>query len=165
MANKKASLQSPWVTLYNKICAMFERDSDISIEPIFQNADGIYEIRLSSDHTVKLKAIEKILKNEFEFGNVKVVVKFIYTATEDDTITTHDYEVAFSGNDIFSSIQTIENPWQINASYVIFSKEVIQFYNDDLTDIYGNYNGLAEDIARDIFKDSSLPIYFCTSEF
>ena len=162
MSSKKSNLQAPWITLYNKIVAMFEQDPDIKIEPIYQSDDGVYIINIASTHTIKLTAIEKILKNKFELGNITVNIKFKYENENDDMITLHDFEVAFAGNNIFSRAKSIEDPWEFNASYVIFSKDVVQFYNDDLTDIYGNFNGLAEDIARDIFKETELPIYYCT---
>ena len=163
--SKKTNLQAPWITLYNKIRAMFEQDEDITVEPIAQISDGVYDICLSSAHSVKLNAIEKILKNKFEMGNITVNVKFKYENENDDMISLHDFEVAFAGNAIFSQAKALDNPWEYNASYVIFSKDVVQFYNDDLTDIYGNFNGLAEDIAREIFKETELPIYYCTESY
>ena len=40
-------------------------------------------------------------------------------------------------------------------------KEVIQFWNDDLYDYYGNYSRLASDIARELFNPSE--IQYCIS--
>ena len=35
--------------------------------------------------------------------------------------------------------------------------------NDDMSDYYGNFNGLAEDIARDVLKETG--VMFCTEKF
>ena len=46
-------------------------------------------------------------------------------------------------------------------NYCIFKKEVIQFWNDNLSDYRGNYNGLASDIAKEILKANI--VQFCIS--
>lgn len=35
---------------------------------------------------------------------------------------------------------------------ILFAKEVLQFYNDDVTDIFGNFNELAAHVFADIIK-------------
>lgn len=38
------------------------------------------------------------------------------------------------------------------TDYCVFKKEVIQFWNDDISDYLGNYTTLAKDIAREILN-------------
>ena len=47
------------------------------------------------------------------------------------------------------------------ANYVVFENKVVQFFNDDLSDIHGNKSTLYQEIAKDIFGDCD-NIYFCT---
>ena len=47
-------------------------------------------------------------------------------------------------------------------SFAVFAKEVVQYYNDDLTDINGLKSTLYEDIARDVFDIDG--INYCTSK-
>ena len=74
-----------------------------------------------------------------------------------DTIT-----AAFERNPHFKDATSVETPAGAEVDFCIMNKEVIQFFNDDLTDIYGNFNGLAEDILREITVDSN--INFCTAD-
>ena len=46
--------------------------------------------------------------------------------------------------------------------YVIFAKEIIQFFNDDLSDIYGNANFIVADLARERCNIGQ-NMYFCTA--
>jgi hypothetical protein len=52
---------------------------------------------------------------------------------------------------------TLTNP----ITYVIFKKEVVQYYDDNLGDAHGNRTTLYEQIANQIFEDRE-GIYFCT---
>ena len=42
--------------------------------------------------------------------------------------------------------------------------ELIQFPDDDTSDFNGNWNGLAEDIAREVFEEGYRGISFCTAD-
>ena len=145
-------LQSPWVTTYNKINALFERDSDLTISPLSGGEDGVYTFSISSPNATKLNAIEKILANNYVYGNVTLNIKFVVEDSGKEGITVADFKNAFTGNNIVSKIETVPNPVGISQTFVMFGREVIQFYNDDISDRYGNFNGLAEDIARELFN-------------
>lgn len=160
MAN--VGIQSPWVTTYNKIKALFERDDDLTISPLSEDEGGVYTFSISSANETKINAIEKILANNYEFGNVTLNIKFIVDDAGKEGITAADLKNAFTGNNVVSKIETIPNPFGSTQTFVMFNKEVIQFYNDDISDRYGNYNGLAEDIARELFNETDASISYCT---
>jgi len=158
--NTGLGLQSPWVTLYNKIYFMFSNDEDLDISNLIES-DGNYSMTIASNNTTKLKAIEKILKHEFSLGNITFKINFVYGENESDNITISDIKNAFNGNTVISTIKTAMTPAQDELTFVLFNREVVQFYNDDISDFYGNYNGLAEDIAREIFNNQ-FDINYCT---
>lgn len=158
--NTGLGLQSPWVTLYNKIYFMFNNDEDLDISNLIES-DGNYSMTIASNNTTKLKAIEKILKHEFPMGNITFKINFVYGENESDNITISDIKNAFNGNTVISTIKTAMTPAQDELTFVLFNREVVQFYNDDISDFYGNYNGLAEDIAREIFN-TQFDINYCT---
>lgn len=156
-ATGKLKIQSPWIITYKKIVALFGRDADLEISSIVGLPDGNYGLSIFSKNTPKLQAIEKILKSEYTFGNVKLYISFIFEENNKDSITAVDFKTAFSGNSILSNVYEREDITRTTINtYVLFSKEVIQFFNDNLKDFYGNYNGLAEDIAREIFNESDV---------
>ena len=110
----------------------------------------------------KASAIKAILKNPVELGNTTVKA-FIYDPNENEV---HDlngldidvYQTAFSGNPIFEKT-VLDQKGFYKIGYCVFKKEVIQFWNDDLSDYLGNYSGLASDIARLILNSDG--VQFC----
>lgn len=153
------SLFSPQQTLRNKINAMFEQDKDITVSQLTK-VEGGYIIEMRVNGEVKYNALDKILKTVYDLGNVTVYLQIIPANGEDeDTITGKTYEQAFTGNPIFSQIVSRPcDPYIPDdlQDFCIFANEIIQFNNDDISDFYGNYNGLPTDIAKEIFKDSSV---------
>lgn len=158
---KSTTLATPWSTLYKKICALFERDDELQISEL-EKVDGNYTFSITSDNAVKLRSLEKLLKSEYEFGNVKLIITFVYLDAGADVITVSDLKNVFCGNTMVRDIVSGTLPGGATKTYVVFSKEVVQFYNDDLTDAYGNYNGLAEDIAREVFVDGGPGLSYST---
>ena len=154
-------LQSPWVTIYNKVVALFGRDEELTIGNLeADEANSGYFFTIASANSVKLNSLERILKNEFVLGNITLRIKFIYENVQDG-ITANDLRNAFAGNNILKDIKTVDTPLANGISYVLFGREVLQFFNDDITDYFGNYNGLAEDIARELFNE--VPnVNYCT---
>lgn len=162
MKNPKAKgdddrkLSPPWWTVYNKIKAMFEADSDITIQPM-SGGDTSYTIYLDTPDATKAIALEKILKTEYNFGNIRL--KVIVRVTNANSKTVIPAESVYDNYldalattpavvDIRHVVDMLGTKWVV----IDFKKEVVQFWNDDLTDYYGNWNGLYTDIATDIFK-------------
>ena len=167
--HKSTGIQAPWYTVYNKVVALFGNDEELQISNLSEVDDvpdnGFkcgYGFTISSKNSVKLKSIEKILKRHFEFGNVYLNIDFVYEPQNDDVITPSDFKNAFAGNNILSKVQIVPTPAGVPQTFVVFAREVIQFYNDDITDLYGNFNGLSEDIARELFNDTDASICYCT---
>ena len=71
----------------------------------------------------------------------------------------------FKNNPVFSFVHKVEGIYGFNAIYVVFKNKVVQYFNDNLNDIYGNTSTLYEDIARDIFENN-IPVnnnvFYCT---
>jgi hypothetical protein len=72
------------------------------------------------------------------------------------------YEDLFRGNPIVDDIVTIEGVMTNPITYVIFKKEVIQYYNDSLSDAHGMCSTLYQDIASRVL-DAGEGIFFCTN--
>ena len=68
---------------------------------------------------------------------------------------------AFAGNPAVYSIET-RRLLAGEATYVVFKPEVVQFFNDDFSDIDGKKSTLYQDIAKDVFKDGC--VFFCTAK-
>jgi len=143
---KEVGISSPWMTYYKKLVALFNDDPDLEV--LWD--DDTKTVTIESINTFKIMALEKLLDPTVTFGNVTITVKCLVKNGSEDTAATL-FRTAFAGNPHFSKVveTTIT---AIDETFVLFKPEVIQFFNDDLTDYYGNWNGLAEDITRDVIK-------------
>ncbi len=62
---------------------------------------------------------------------------------------------AFRNNKLFKGVVLVpkkEESLFAGKVVILFAKEVLQFYNDDVTDIFGNFNELAAHVFADIIK-------------
>lgn len=158
-------LSPPWYVYHRKVLAMFGKDSEIHIKDLNKINDNNFSFMILVSNKEKARAIKTILPNTVEIGSVTINV-CIYGPDEDNIEPLNEsaeeiYKTAFSGNPVFEKTITKNYPLYNKISYCVFKKEVIQFWNDDLSDYCGNYSGLASEIAREIFNPSE--IQYCIS--
>lgn len=159
----KLKLCAPWQEHYEMIKAMFAEDPDVFV----LMDEEQYKIRIYVNGQVKADALEAILLHEVVFGNITLEVNVIpadqVSEKEADQSIATLFEAAFDGNYALSYVKALDGPFEFNATYVVFAKEVVQYYRDDLSDIHGLRSTLYEDLARDIFVKTP-GVYFCTDD-
>ena len=173
----RLKLSPPWVLYYKKLNALFDEDDTVKI---FYDEDNM-EIKIYTYLKRKSEALSFLFSNTIiSFGdvNLKIIIvpfdekenKVATTIREfnaEDIITSQAaIKILFDpdaciGNRHVKNIRNIHTPYG-DFMYIIFKKEVIQYYEDNLSDFYGNKSTLCEDIAREIFKDIK-GVFFCTS--
>lgn len=172
----RLKLSPPWVLYYKKLSALFDKDNTIRI--IFDEDN--MEIKIYSTWERKIKALSFLLPEVISFGDVELKITIVPANVENNNyriekkkfstedITTCQVAIdtlfdpnEYCGNKHVKDIANIDTPCG-KFLYVIFKKEVIQYYEDNLSDFYGNKSTLCEDIAREIFKDTT-GVFFCTS--
>lgn len=160
---EKLILEAPWNTFCKMLKALFKRDPDIQVGDIYEtDGDTDYAIDIEVKKHDKYIALDRLLPGIKDFGNVTVgIVLYDEENCETDVISL--YKTLFDGNPIVDSIKTRTDPAGVDWNYVLFKAEVIQFFDDDLADFNGNWSGLAEDIAREVFAENSRGINFCTA--
>lgn len=158
-------LSPPWNTIYRKITAFFKGDDEITVKPL-ETTGRNWIITIETPNSDKAFALENIMRTEYSFGNVSVKVKFAVTneTAKKATILSDDlyetYLTALSSTPAVTDIKKVKNFVQDEFVIVELKKEVVQFYNDDISDYYGNWNGLYTDIAKEIFKDERGKVIF-----
>lgn len=154
------NLSPPWISYVHKIESLFNGDEDV----IVQYDNDEVALKLFVNDEVKAEAISKLLPMQKEFGNVILTIT-VYPPNEYVKPRAAYFGEAFKGNPNVVDIITIEDvPGTIISNpitYVIFKKEVVQYFDDNLHDAHGNRTTLNEDIARDVFGESE-GIFFCT---
>ena len=141
---------------FRQVEALFKEDPDVKVE--FDNETNTLTLRVEG--WAKAEAIEKLLPQEKEFGNIIVKVKVIPANTDNiDRLTL--LKKAFEGNPAVDDIVKAE-VFGNTMNYVIFKKEVVQYYNDDISDFFGVCSTLYQDIAKEVLGEDE-GIYFCTN--
>lgn len=153
---EKVKLSSPWINFYHEIVALFGEDPDIKIE---YDEDEL-EIKLFVDNPTKADALTKLLPNERVFGRIVLKITVI-PANDVNSSDSALFQKAFEGNPAFSYIENVDGAFTFNASYVVFKNKVVQYFNDDLSDVNGFRSTLYQEIAKDVFGNTN-GIYFCT---
>lgn len=160
-------LSAPWYTLWRKIYFTLSEDKDILVSGL-NKEDGGYSITVTAKQMHTAYALSQIIKPVFEFGNVKVKVIIEHANVgalsefKSDEIFSEEevgllIGAAFRGNKLFKGVIVIprnEDSFFSGKVVALFDKEIIQFYNDDLTDIFGNYNEVAAYVFADIINFS-----------
>lgn len=154
---EKVGLSSPWVSFYREVDALFNRDPEVKV--VYNEDDNI--IKLLVDNQEKAEALEALLPKEREYGNVTVRLEVVPANPLKSSVASL-YAAAFRDNPALSFIHTIDGIFNMPVNYVVFDKAVVQYFNDDLSDIYGNKSTLYQEIAKDIF-DEREGVFFCTA--
>ena len=148
-------LSAPWTKFYREMEALFKDDPEIDIEYDPKN----YEIKLVVEDNEKADALTQLLPVQKVFG--KIVMKItVVPANANTSSKTSLFQRAFKGNPALSYVKHSEKALY-SFDYVVFKNKVVQFFNDDLTDINGNCSTLYQELAKDIFGEQ-IGIFFCT---
>lgn len=151
---------APWIDFYREVEALFKNDPSVRV---LYN-DEQKELRLYVDDSNKAYALTEVMPIDKVFGNVKLDISIIpaNSLPKSARIKAEDYFThIFKNNPILIDIQTVYGVFSNPITYVVFRKEVVQYFNDDLGDINGLRSTLWQDIANDVFTEAH-GVYFCT---
>lgn len=157
---------APWVSYAHKLKALFDPDPDIRIDYV----EDMNEVKLYINGRKKYEALDYLLPKEKIFGNVTLHISLIPNNRSETPDIGEIMRNAFKGNDIFSRVIDAKNMFD-DVAYVMFYKEVAQYFDDNLADLNGMRSALYQDIADEVFRDMEgdhmrVPalhgVHFCT---
>ena len=164
----RTKLVPPWATFVNEIQALFGDDPDIGIT---YDPDS-YMVKMFVEDQNKAEALSYILPTNRTFGNIELTIVIIPANGEKIELTNlidehpaNIFETAFKGNPTFSRTVVIHGLFNNDITYVVFKKEVVQFFNDNLNDVNGNVSTLYQEIAHDLFSNEAYilrGVCYCT---
>ena len=160
----KLNLSPPWVVYYRKLSAFFKEDPEVRI-----TYDEIeQEIKLYVDNAEKAVALENLLPSEQVFGNVTLYVTIVpANKTTFDSVkaassaNTNDIIHICFNNKAVVGIKIVDGIMSNRMTFVIFEKEVVQWFSDDIGDYHGIHSTLYQDLAKEIFGNID-GVFFCT---
>lgn len=158
---KSLALSPPWMIYYEKIKALFSEDSEIRV--YFNDEEMTISLYVKNGR--KADALSQLLPLEKSFGSVDIGIKVI-PANNFQTVNSNPEELikaAFEGNPALRFTQTITGVLSNPITYVVFDKRVVQYYNDDLGDYYGQCSTLYQDLAKEVFGVEE-GVFYCTAK-
>ena len=169
MQDIRMKLSPPWCTYVNELIALFGEDPEINIK--YDNSGRV--VKLFVNNQDKADALCELLPSCKYYGNIDLMIDIIPSNGEKQYIgSCRDiktvYEMAFKGNPVFSFVHEVQGIFSNSIIYVVFKNKVVQFFNDNLNDIYGNISTLYQEIAKDVFEhdicDGDKPnnVFYCT---
>ena len=152
----RIGLSSPWVTFYRELEALFLGDADVRV--VYDEEAN--HIKLYVDGEEKAYALSVLLPSHKQFGNVDLLISII-PSNNQVKLVKDLYAYAFEGNSILSYIKKIRGIFTNDITYVVFRNVVVQYFNDDLSDVNGYCSTLYQDIAKRVFEEKE-GVFFCT---
>lgn len=153
---QKLKLSPPWVTYANEVRALFQDDDEVKV--VYEN--DICKLNIYVENQVKAEAISKLLPETKTFGNIEMKINVIPANALKENSKVDLLCKMFEGNDAVRDIRTYNTPFG-ELTYVVFAARVVQFFNDDMSDVNGNKNTLYQEIAKDVLGEES-SVFFCT---
>ena len=151
MNEARLKILPPWTIVIRKLEALFDGDPQIAFNTNYSGEGP--SVVLSCNNGDKVAALQKILPEEVNFGNValKVMVDGI-PSNRAFTSKVELFDAAFKGNPAYAcSICPAEEGYMwIGTTYVVFKNCVVQFAADNLNDCHGIISTLYQDIADEL---------------
>ena len=155
-------LSAPWYTYQRKVKALFALDKEIEVGDIYDCEDGGYAFEITVHNPAKFVALDRVMPKVAEFGNVKLKINVSDDKGDSTVAAIELYKTIFANNPIVKDVKDVKDFTGTLHGYVRFWPEVLQFFNDDLSDFDGLWSGLAQDIAREVFVNQN--VHFCTAD-
>lgn len=156
MKELNLNLSSPWEIFYKKMEAFFDCDPEITLNI---NRDTNI-VMLYVRNTDKAEALTQLLPEKKEFGNITVEIRVVPANDIRDTASL--YETAFKDNPVFAYASDGDGTSIGEGhTFVVFAREVVQYFNDSLDDINRIESTLYQEIAKDIFEEDP-NVKYCT---
>ena len=166
----KLNLSPPWVQFYHEVDALFKYDSEVQV--IYDDSEEpTYKLKLYVSSTSKADALSLLLPEKKTFGSsvleIEVIPANVKTGLYNSFMANPDniagvLKEALCGNDALSYIKEVVGVFTNPLYYVVFRKEVVQYFTDDLSDINGVRSTLYQEIAKEVFGELD-GVYFCTN--
>ena len=173
MENNFVKLTPPWNTLRNEFLYTFGNSPLITVKPLnilsSNPSNKTYNIEIVVKDDDIAFALRQIVKPIFNFGtiNIRTLIKNSNDVVE--IVVNKFYEIneicdlfctSLKSNSLFKGIIV-----KGNMLFSVFDKSIIQFFNDDTSDLCQNYNEITSKVFKKLclntFKNKSdSPSYF-----
>jgi hypothetical protein len=146
-------LSPPWFTVANQVKYTVGLTPGVTVGEL-NTAQQPYQLPITVEDPIQSQALAAILKPQYSLGNIEVQVQINPgaeavkpAAVADPAQVVQLIQTALKGNPLLVDVLVKQaGPWAPTAVWPIFTRSVVQFFNDDISDYYSNYNGVAAQV-------------------
>lgn len=151
----KTGMMAPWNEYVAKLKALFGNDPDVDID--YDQDLKVVTMRIADQD--KAMALMQILPSTVTFGNIALMIKVIPANFGEENMDDLLMK-AFRGNPAFVRLSCGQGAFQ-SFRYMVFKKEVVQYFNDDLGSEGGIRSTLYQELAKELLPEVG-GLFFCT---
>lgn len=153
-------LSPPWFTVANQIKYTIGLTPGITVGEL-NTAQQPYRLPITVQDPAQAQALAAILKPQYSLGNIAIQVQINPGAQEVKPAVANDpaqvvqfIQTALKGNPLLVDVLVKQvGPMAPTAVWPIFTKSVVQFFNDDISDYYSNFNGVTAQVFRTVLLE------------
>lgn len=169
MSETNIKLSPPWYIYANKVKYTYGQSDLIQVNDLIECGSSYLLIINAFDSDVAL-ALRQILPTTITMGNIKLnivifdslgkAVNVIDTSSFSPQNIAQLFDSALQSNPLFiGTVVTDEILSSANSSLVgdvviVIDKSIVQFFNDDISDLCQNYNEVASKVFKEISQSS-----------
>ncbi len=153
-------LSPPEYTLWNKYKAVFGADPQVTVKDLITATPSEFIVPIIVDDKAKGEALRTIILPETTLGNFHIRTNVTNSKEVSwATITIKDAKhlavittAAMKGNPLFVEAKEIPSKLlgQRPCMGLITTQSIIQFFNDDISDVFNNFNGVTANVLHEL---------------
>ncbi len=157
-ATQGVKKSAPWVSYVVLLKMLFENDPDVRI--IYRD-ETPYIVDINITGEKKFEAATKLIGETKKFGNVVLTIRYhLSNPVKKEKSKKELFKALFEGNPILTDVVTVDLPdTSNNITYFLFKDEVVQYWDDDLSNPHGMVSTLWEEIMKELFDDTEEVIF------
>lgn len=157
-ATQGVKKSAPWVRYVALLKMLFENDPDVRI--VYRD-ETPYIIDINITGEEKFEAATKLIGETKTFGNVVLTIRYhLSNPVKKEKSKKELFKALLEGNPILTDIVTIDLPnTSNNITYFLFKDEVVQYWDDALSNPHGVLSTLWEEIMKELFEDTEEVIF------
>lgn len=157
LAPEKLQLSPPWWLVNKQLVATIGVTPGVTVAPLHEDltSKGVMFQDVEVKDRQQGVMLNRILVNRYPLGNIVVMVRVMFNGQplppDNQALPPAELiatlKAALKGNPLFAdAIPAVHHPGPdpIGQVVAIFAPKVVQFWADDLSDYYGNFNLVAE---------------------
>lgn len=157
-ATQGVKKSSPWVHYVALLKMLFENDPDVRI---VYREEHPYIVDINITGEEKFEAAQKLIGEVKLFGNVMISIRYhLSNPVKEEKSKKELFKTLFEGNPILTDVVTVDLPnTSNNITYFLFKDEVVQYWDDDLSNPHGMVSTLWAEIMKELFDDTEEVIF------